>query len=742
MESNHLRINLFHLIRRRTLVFGVTLLLTGIAAAAYLYLTPPIYRSETIIKKPVEKEGTTQISLLGNDRSAATEQLRNVNLLSSALEQDKELLTGYYITTDFRTEQTAYRFPYHIQFRITGNSAFAQQHYSIESVNDQVYQLTSSTGTIQGNFGTEVTDRNLTINITKKSVSVPVDRHFVSPPIYSFTIESARALAQRLITEKRIETSDNNGLITIACTAPHPDLAHRLTRAIVQQYITGFATDPTSESIPTYIKHLDEKINYVATQMGETEQTIATYKKDHHITDITLDTETSLTVYRELLMQKTQLEMKMAALDNLSNYLRKFRDENNAQVEYGTIEDSEFTADLNRLNAIYNNNEQGSKHKEVETLKSTIAERILNTRKKTAIQIEGLTLAIQNNQRSLAAIPGKATALETLGRKLELDKKVYDLLSHKRAQAIVDFQVTPLTGQIIKDAGIPTAPVSPTLWIVTLIALITGIITAWPIAYTLEKRNKSRISSQLSMPVTVPMLGSINAHNSSSASILSAFNALCTRILMMRDIKIITVTSAGNQCGKTSTVIGLAKTFAAMGKKVLVLDMNLKNPKVATELKSAPDSTVAQIIEGTASVEQAITHTEYPHLDLLTAGDLPMGINSWLSFSRKEGINQQLQSQYDYILIDTPGTIGKVDALPFIRTSNITLFVMRQGASKQESLGMIGELSRTLQTDSIYGVINNYSKGVKNQSDNVESENRDTKTSRQPLLRRVALWSY
>lgn len=742
MESNRISGNLIYLIRRRSLTFIVTLLVTGVAATTYLYLTPSLYRTETIIKKPIEKESATQISLLGNDRSAVTEQMLSSDFISSAIEDQPELLTGYYITTDFRTEQTAYRFPYDIQFRITGNSAFALQHYTIEPVNDQIYKLTSSTGIKQGYFGKAFSDRNLAITITSKNASIPVDRHVIAPPVYSFTIESAQSLAQRLIAEQRIEITDRNGLITIACTAPHPDLAQRMTRALSQKYLAGTEKNHTNNSVPTYIKHLDEKIDYVASQMSVTEQKIAEYKKEHHITDITLDTETSLTVYRELQLQKTNLEMRMATLDNLSNHLRKFRDENNAQVEYGALDDPEFSADLNRLNVIYRNNEQRTKSKEVEALKSTIAERILNTRKKTAVQIEGLTLALQNNQRSLASIPGKATALESLGRKLELDKKVYDLLSQKRAQAIVDFHVTPIAGQIIKDAAIPTAPVSPILWVVALIALITGITVGWPIAYTLEKRKTSRIPSQLSTQESIPLLGTINTHNHSLSSILGAFNALCTRILMMNDLKTITVTSAGNCCGKTKTVVGLAKTFSAMGKRVLVMDMNLKNQKLATELKTAPEYTLAEVIAGSVSVEQAITQTEHPNLDLLSAGDLPMGINSWLSFSRKEGVNQQLQSQYDYILIDTPGTTGRVDALPFIRSSSLTLFVMRQGTAKQESLDMIGELSRTLQSDTIQGVLNKYTGKAHYQSNSEKAEDRGTETGLRPLLRRVALWSY
>lgn len=742
MESNRTPANLIQLIRRRPMVFVVTLLITSLLAGAYVYLTPSQYRSEAIIKKPTEKEGSTQISLIGNDRSAATEQLRSSAFLCKALEKDDHLLTGYYITTDFRTEQTAYRFPYHVQFRITGNSAFAQQQYTIETVNDQVYKLVTSTGTKQGYFGKELTDRNLILTITANNTSIPDNRHLISPPVYSFTVESAPSMANRLISENRIETNDRNGVVTIACTASHPDMAQRLTNAIAQQYISGTEANNSPESMPSYIKHLDEKIDFVATQMGETEQKIAEFKRDHRITDLNLDTETSLTVYRELQLQKTNLEIKMAALDNLSNYLRKFRNENNSLVEYGAIDDQEFAADLNKLNALYQNNEQSTKHKEVEQLKSTISERILNTRKKTAIQIEGLALALQNHQRSLAAIPAKATALQSLGRKLELDKKVYDLLTQKRAQAIVDFQVAPEGGRIIKDAGIPTSPASPVVWAVALMVLLASIITGWPLAYGLEKRQVSKIPSRLMDQESIPMLGSVNAQHTTLSSTLSAFNGLCTRILMMKDMKTIAVTSAGANCGKTAMVTGLAKTFAAMGKRVLVMDMNLKNQQAASELKTVPEHTLAQLLDGSAALEEVIAHTENPHLDILSAGDLPMGINSWLSDRRRENISQQLQGQYDYILIDTPGTIGRVDALPFIRTASLTLFVMRQGASKQESVGMIQELSSTLQINTIYGVINNYTKGSQNQFADIETGQGDNKTGLQTFLRRVALWSY
>lgn len=75
----------------------------------------------------------------------------------------------------------------------------------------------------------------------------------------------------------------------------------------------------------------------MANELAATENQIANYKKENQITELNFDTEKSLSVLKDLQLQKTQLEMNMATLDNISNYLRKNRDSNNSQIEYGAI---------------------------------------------------------------------------------------------------------------------------------------------------------------------------------------------------------------------------------------------------------------------------------------------------------------------------------------------------------------------------------------------------------------------
>lgn len=747
--------NMMSLIRKYPAVLASTVLIGAGCSFSYWYIKDRVYESEAVIERLTpETQAIAQINMPWVEKSAITEKILTESFITEALKTNQELLHSYYIKTDYRKEQTRYRFPYEIQHRVIGNPEFNKQTYYIESVNDNIYKLTTEYNGIkrvlQGEYGKEIVENNLALTVTPKEKSrSSKDSYYIKAPEYYFSIESPTSVAKRLLSEsENISAKESNGVVTVTCKEGHPDKAQDLAEA-VSNYLVGKTDESNNNTISNpEISELDKRIEEISASLSDTESQIAGYKKANRITDISIDTETSMAVLKELQLQKTNLEMTLSTLDNLSNYLRKNIDGNNALVEYGTIQDPEFISQITRLNEIYKDNgDNASASKEVQQLKSSIAERILNTRKKTTIQLEGINLAVQNYQRNLSSIPDHAAMLTGLERKLELDKKVYDLLSDKRAQAIVGGGIVNSgIGRIVRPATLPSSPASPLWWMISLTGLLATVSAFLGTTWILERRRSGMVNVEQteSTDVKTPFMGGISSHEDENSTD-EEIRTLSAKIMMIPNGKTITVTSANSNEGKTAVSLSLAQNLAAMDKRVLLIDMNMHQPSIGSDLDITFQKTLADVLTRGCDIHDAITITSRPNLEALTAGNMVMGINTWLSSPMKDQIVSELKKHYDYIIIDTPGVNQHIDALPMIKLSDITLFAVKAHSSRKESVYVAENLKETQKIEHLYCVMTPAS--TKRVSRNKRTRERTIGITRpggeKPgLLKRIALWFY
>jgi len=176
-----------------------------------------------------------------------------------------------------------------------------------------------------------------------------------------------------------------------------------------------------------------------------------------------------LNTVSQLQIQKVEADMQIAALDNLSDYMRKNRNVNTISPEYGTITDIIYTETYLKLNDKVAERqqllEQGADlskvDKEISSLKEMLAESIRNTRKKLTIRQETLAAAIVSAKDRIQNLPQTEEKLQQINRSIYLYTKLYDFLIQKRAEAMVEAPVLPPSSYILNEAKMPTAPISP-----------------------------------------------------------------------------------------------------------------------------------------------------------------------------------------------------------------------------------------------------------------------------------------
>lgn len=150
--------------------------------------------------------------------------------------------------------------------------------------------------------------------------------------------------------------------------------------------------------------------------------------------------------------------------------------------------------------------------------------------------------------------------------------------------------------------------------------------------------------------------------------------------------KVICITSANAGEGKTTTALNLAITFAQTGSKVLLMDCDLRKPRIHQYLGVVKTDGITTVLSKQKEFEDVIYHNLRPNLDCLTSGSIPPNPAELLASESMEVLIKKLGELYDYIIIDTPPVTVVTDAVALSRLVSGIMIVVREGYTNHESI--------------------------------------------------------
>jgi protein-tyrosine kinase len=147
---------------------------------------------------------------------------------------------------------------------------------------------------------------------------------------------------------------------------------------------------------------------------------------------------------------------------------------------------------------------------------------------------------------------------------------------------------------------------------------------------------------------------------------------------------VLMVASPRAQEGRTTTVSNLAVTYAQDGKTVVVVDCNLRNPTVHELFGCMNHTGLVQYLKSITTIEEVISPTSIPHLDIIAAGGQPSNPSELLGSSHMAELLDKLKLRYDVVLLDSPPTLDFTDALLLAEYSDGVLLIAKSGKTKRE----------------------------------------------------------
>jgi len=318
------------------------------------------------------------------------------------------------------------------------------------------------------------------------------------------------------------------------------------------------------------------------------------------------------------------------------------------------------------------------------TLKNDV--NIIDQRKKT------LRRYIRKYKTSLKALPENERQLANLTRNTMVNEKVYDFLLEKRAETAILRSSTVSKTRVLDIALLPDLPIKPKRLLIILVGMILGFIVGIALAFLRAFLDDTlKTAEDIDKNTNIPLYGAVPQRKDKTTikQFEEAMRVLRTNLQFVggaKKSKVVALTSSISGEGKTTVAVALAKIIAATGKKVIILDLDMRRSRMHEEFSITNKVGVSSVLSGHNLLDEAVQIGAEENLDVITAGPKPPNPSELLVTVGFDDMIAKLTESYDYIILDTP-PIGLVtDAMILLKMSDVGLIVARANYSKKSFL--------------------------------------------------------
>lgn len=313
-------------------------------------------------------------------------------------------------------------------------------------------------------------------------------------------------------------------------------------------------------------------------------------------------------------------------------------------------------------------------------------------------QEQALQGALDQMKTSVLDLQNRSIQYTILQREVQTNRALYDALLQRYKEIGVAGGAGSNNITVVDRARVPGSPESPVLWLNVLLALIGGIALGVGAAFVIEFiddtiKTPDDVERKLHLPLlgVTPAVpdGDINAEMADRRSVVAeAYYAIQTSLQMaMADgmPRSLLVTSSGMGEGKSTTSAALALGLANYGKRVLLVDADLRRPTLHRRYDKPNQTGLSRILTGEVPVESAIIHLEDQGFDIITSGPLPPSPAQLLSTGMAMHFDRLL-ANYDLVILDGPPVLGLADAPLLADTAGSTLLVIESRRTRRASV--------------------------------------------------------
>lgn len=320
----------------------------------------------------------------------------------------------------------------------------------------------------------------------------------------------------------------------------------------------------------------------------------------------------------------------------------------------------------------------------------------------TALETENqLNAKVQALKGETLSEQDRSVQYAILEREADTNRQLYDGLLQRFKELTASAGISASNVSVIDQAALPQSPSSPNLIKNLLFALIAGFGLAGLALFLKDQLDDAiRVPEDIEHKLRLPLLGVVpksagrdpdDSLADPKSPISEAYNSLRGALLYSTSHglpQVMLVTSAQPGEGKTTTSYALAAGFARMGRKVLLVDADLRRPSVHRRLGSSNERGLSTLLTGHETLGALVQPSPQASLHMLTSGPVPPSPTELLSSARMEQLVQDMARNYEVVVIDSPPILGLADAPVLSALADGVVFVVESDRSRRGSLKM------------------------------------------------------
>lgn len=541
------------------------------------------------------------------------------------------------------------------------------------------------------------------------------------------TIVAPKYMAMKYVKALSVSpTSKTTTIAQMVLTDEIPQRAVDYLRQLTVCYNRQANEDKNEIAVRTeeFINGRLEKIN---AELGSTEGSLEAYKKRNNMVELKLNAAQSVQ-NQDIFSQKlAEANTQVALLQSISQYMNDPANQYQTLPSNVGLTDQSATQLINKYNDIVLTRNRLLRSAsessptvtpltaQLDDLSASIRRAIAQAQKNMATQRQSVAEQYSKYVGQTSATPEQERILTQIGRQQDVKSGLYLMLLQKREENSISLAATADKGKLIDDPQY-AGKVSPRGSIIMLLALVLGFLIPGGILYIInflkfrieghddvEKLTKLPILADIAVAGEgTKTKGDIVVHENKNNQMEEVFRSLRTNLqfIMSKDQKVILFTSSLSGEGKTFTAANLAVSFALLDKKVVLVGLDIRKPRLA-ELFEIKDhhhgiTNLLSMANPTAEdVEKQILNSNVnDNLDILMAGPIPPNPTELIARPTLEMVINSLKEKYDYVLIDSAPVGLVTDTLQIGRVADATIILCRADYTPKDSFNYINDLAR------------------------------------------------
>lgn len=521
-------------------------------------------------------------------------------------------------------------------------------------------------------------------------------------------------------------------LIAITFRDVLPQRAEDVINTLLDVYKEKWVEDKNQMTIATS-KFITERLGVIERELGDVDQNISSYKSSHLLPDV----KAASGIYMQMAQENASEIMKLNTQKAIATFVQSFLKENvknnqllpvNTGIDNRGIElqINEYNNTLlDRNNLVTNSSEKNpllaTYDQKLESLRSSLLTGINNLIVSLNTQIKHWEQSENRTSEQIASNPEQAKYLQAVGREQKVKEALYLFLLQKREENELSQAFTAYNTRIISPPCGSIYPVSPVRRNIMLIAFAIGLAIPIGLIYLRESLDTKLRGRKDLENVKVPFVGEIpfceNRHvkrglmfwkkksetgrhlvvKAGARNVVNeAFRIVRTNLEFMlhnSDGKVILITSFNPGSGKSFITMNMASSFALKGKRVLVIDGDLRHG-TSSKYVGNPDEGLCDYLSGQVDNVQRVIVQEYhnPTLNVLPIGTMPPNPTELLQNERMTSAVSELRQQFDYVFIDCPPIEVVADTQILAPMADRTIFIVRTGLFERSMISEIDKL--------------------------------------------------